>query len=170
MQAEAQDEHYNDFLTLCQGIGYIIAHCSMIEQNVDNWVAVAIHDCGGKSLRSNADLPRSMGQKIKFLNACFKHLEKLAPYKDAGKNLLPRIRELFDLRNDLVHGTLKNITPTNGEFRFQIYGYESQIHTVREFSFALSAYPILEIEASGLLTDSIQLSSDMVNGLLGSKQ
>lgn len=65
------DDDHGEFLGLCQAIGYVVVHWSIIEQQLDQWVSVAFDECGGKNRRRDEDIPTGFKQKRTFFNGCF---------------------------------------------------------------------------------------------------
>jgi hypothetical protein len=73
------DENSGYFLDLCQCIGFVVLHWSLIEQQLDNWVNVCFINCGGKQFQQKGGVPRSLTSKTDFLKRCFNRLPVLAP-------------------------------------------------------------------------------------------
>ena len=58
------DEDIRYVADLCQCIGYVVVHWSLIENQLDNCVNVTFHNCGGSQFRKGTGVPRSLKQKL----------------------------------------------------------------------------------------------------------
>lgn len=159
MTDDLQEGEHTDFRKLCAAVGFVVLNWSHIEQNVDAWVSIAFQDCDGKRLRKKEDIPRSLDNKLDFLKDGFKKLPALNSYSDEGLGLLARVKSLSELRHNLVHGTIRDISPQDGVFHFQLVEYNRQHHRVKPFSFGPSDFSKLEKSLQELLTDQSAFSA-----------
>ena len=157
----------DDFRALCMAIGFVVVNWAIIEQQIDNVVNVAFKNCGGKTLRKNGDIPRSMSQKLDFLKDCFHKIAALKPFEGEAVSLIGRTSTLSEQRHDLVHGAVTSLTPINGGFKFRKIGYEKEDHVLHpEFTFDPSEFDKLAGSLEGHLTALIQFSQKLADTFL----
>src|SRR5712692_9751290 len=132
---DAIDPRLTGYLAMCQAVGHIVVEWALIERQIDNWTSVAFKQCGGSALRKNGDIPGQFKQKRAFLTECFKTIPVLADFKDEGLDLLHRASNVVERRHDLIHGTIVDMVPTNGIFKFHILKTSKDHHVLREFDF-----------------------------------
>jgi len=164
------DAEYQEFLQLATAIGFVVVNWSQIERQIDNWVMVAFNRCGGNSLSKKGKIPKMFTDKKEFLAHCFQKLPLLAPFKDEGLNLLDGALKISLTRNNFIHGTLNDITATNGIFQFQRLVHGEKTHQVKNFTYALADWPALEKAISNLLRDSRILSEKLSESFLKHKE
>ncbi len=160
------DPKNDEFRSLCTAIGFVVLNWAVIEQQVDNWVNVAFINCGGKSLRKKSDIPRSLSQKLDFLNECFGKLAPLKPFAGEGRSLVGRVSNLSDQRNDLIHGGIVSLEPENGAYRFRKIKYMKENHAVTTFMFDPAAFDKLGKDLGNLLTEQIAFSQKLADKFL----
>ena len=161
MSDDHEDTRY--FLDLCQCIGFVVVHWSLIEQQLENWVNVCFNNCGGKQFQEKRGLPRSLTSKTDFLKRCFNRLPVLVPFRDEGVSLVGRVSSASDRRHDLIHGAITELRPdpTSGAFRFRRIGYHGDLHTFREFDFTPDQFAEFGPILTDLLTDTIVFSQKL---------
>lgn len=128
MRGEPSEDH-SEFLGLCQAIGYIVVHWSIIEQQLDQWVSVAFNECGGQTRRRNQDIPTAFKRKRSFLNSCLRSIPLLESFKDEGLSLTTRMVPLAKMRNNLMHSAIGSLQPQDGAFEFRLIGYGKDMHS-----------------------------------------
>lgn len=155
MIADAENE---DFRALCMAVGFIVLNWALAEQQIDILVNIAFRHAGGRTIRKDGDIPRSLNQKIRFLDKCFTDLELFKPFAKDGCALLRRVSDLSYKRHDLVHGALENLEHVNGAFQFKKIKYEKDGHSVASFTFSPDDFSKFETSLGDLLTELITFS------------
>jgi len=169
MDEENDDAAYQEFPQLTSIVGFVVINWSQIERQIDNWVMVAFNSCGGKALSKKGEMPKMFTGKKEFLGRCFQRLPLLAPFRDEGLHLVAEAYKISLLRNNFIHGTLNDLTATNGVFNFQRLVHGAKSHQVVSFSYALADWPTLEHSVSALLHDCGVLSEKLAATFLKKK-
>jgi hypothetical protein len=159
----APPDDHREFIGLCQAIGYVVVHWSIVEQQLDQWVSVAFDECGGKNRRRNGDIPTAFKQKRSFFNGCLRNIPLLESFKDEGLALTARMAPLAKTRNNLMHSAIGSLQPEDWAFEFRLIGYGKDVHTVQTWKFTLAQWPKLERSLSDLVTDSIRFSQRLAD-------
>jgi len=138
----------DDFLGFCMGIGYIAQNWAMIEQNFDMWISMIYHDLNGKTIVDKR-LPLPFVQKVEYLRESFTKIPRLHQYAGAAISLVNRADALAKDRNDLVHGVISSMRPTNGKWPMHVFDYDrtdktNQWHVIREVFFGPARLAELE--------------------------
>jgi hypothetical protein len=154
---DAQDDP--DFRGLCTAIGFVVLNWSIIEQQIDIWVNVALIDYAIEIPRNG--VPRAFRSKVKFLRACFEKSPELRPFASDGLALIQRASALSEDRHKLVHGVLSAPEPEDGVYHFSKVTYERDGHSVRSFTFDPPAFSKLETDLGDLVTDSIEFGQKL---------
>lgn len=157
-----------EFESLCTAIGFIELNWALLEQSLDNWVAIIFHDVDGKPLAYEERLPREFGRKARFLKRCFKKLSPLQPFAEEGLLILEKAKTLSATRHDLSHGVATSITPVRGVFPFSVIKHEAQHHIVRDFVFNPKDFPKLAKALLDLGAESLRFGERL--GIAFAKQ
>ena len=139
---------------LCMGIGFVVINWALIERQLDNWVVLIFHDCGGDTIRK--DIPRMTKAKIAFLRRAFRKLEPLQPFKPEALEILRKASEISQKRNDFVHGVVEKVTPKMVEFSRLKHG--DRHHQVTRGRFNAKHYPALSESLLGLSRNATEFS------------
>lgn len=83
-------------------IGRLALSWATLEVALDVCTHAVFHKYGGSTLVK--ELPRALGQKIRFLKDSFRKLPPLAPECDAAIRLLEAVKAASDFRHDMIHG------------------------------------------------------------------
>lgn len=166
---EPSDEDIRYFTDLCQCIGFVVLHWSLIEQQLDNWVNVCANNCGGKPFLGGKGVPQALKRKAIFLKRCLRGLPALAPFRDECIRLIGRILAASNKRHDLIHGAITELRPdpTTGAFSFRRIGYRGDDHTVTEFTVTPNDFHKFAPVLTDLVTDSITFSQKLGDRFLG---
>lgn len=158
----------DQFRALCMAVGFVVLNWAVIEQQIDNIVSVAFKNCGGKALRKNGDIPRSLSQKLDFLRTCFVKLGRLKDFRGEGLALVGRTGTLGDQRNSLVHAAITSLKPSaTGGFSFRKLGYEKEDHVLHpEFTFDPSGFDKLSESLGDHLTALIRFAEKLAGRFL----
>jgi hypothetical protein len=167
---EPTDDDIRYFADLCQCIGFVVVHWSLIEQQLDNLVNVCFNNCGGKEFQKGSGVPRSLKPKIVFVKRCLKVRAILAPFRNEGISLLSRISLGSTKRHDLIHGAITELKPdpVTGAFRFRRIGYDGDLHTLSEFNITPNDFRVFAPVLTDLVTDAIAFSQRLGDRFLGS--
>jgi hypothetical protein len=159
-QSELSDEDIRYFTDFCQCVGFVVLNWSLIEQQLDNWVNVCFHNCGGKPFAKGRGVPVLLKAKSRFLRTCFRSLPLLEEFGDAAIALVERIGTASKRRHDLIHGAITELRPDSvtGAFRFRRIGYDGDIHTLTEYVVAPDDFQSFAPILTDLVTDAITLS------------
>jgi len=149
----------NDYRALVEAIGHLVVYWGLIERQIDNWVMVAFHECGGKHIEKT--IPRMFKRKRQFLKKCFKRLAPLQPFQDAAVEILNEAKEVGGIRNDIVHGNIRKLASDRGVYRFDILDAQDDYHTVRTMELNLHQFPVLEKRTAKLLTRARRMSQEL---------
>jgi len=116
---------------LLSALGALTLNWAAIEAALDFSVAIIFHDHPFN--RMDAEVPRALGRKIKFLKDGL-YSEKLAPIRTPGRALLADLKSHKDDRNKIVHGALLDAADgdTIKSLRVQYgkSGHSTSVHTV----------------------------------------
>ena len=111
---------FHQYRQLIEAVGHLVVYWSLIERQIDNWIMVAFHECGGDQLAERRVLPRQFKRKARFLRKCFRTLPPLQPYKDAALAILKEAALIADIRNPVVHGNIRGLKSDRGVYRFDV--------------------------------------------------
>lgn len=161
MAARSPVDQGDDFRSLCMAVGFVVLNWGMIDQQIDILVNIVFRHCGGNRLRKDGDVPRAMKQKLTFLKQVFRSLPTLRPFAIEGRTLIKRIEERSRDRNDLVHGSIKQMEPVDGIYEFHIVEYHRDGHSVRSFKFGPNHFSTYGEVHGDLLTELIQFSEKL---------
>jgi hypothetical protein len=75
-----EEEELRYAVDMFQCIGFVAAHWSMTEQQLDQWVNICCHNCGGKPFLNGKGVPQALKKKVTFLKRCMGQFPDLAPY------------------------------------------------------------------------------------------
>lgn len=160
---EMTDETASAWLGLLQALGFVVVHWGLIERQIDNWVGHLFRHFGGKKLRPKRDLPRSLKQKTVFLSDCFKAIPELAELHPAADSLMSRVNVASKRRNDLIHGAINSLEPTDRVFNFEKIDYLPTQQTLREFTTSHADFQDFLPVLTDLLVDAITFSQKLVS-------
>jgi hypothetical protein len=163
------DEDVRYCADLCQCIGYVVVHWSMLENQLDNCVNVTFNNCGGSVFQNGRGVPQSLKPKIAFLRRCFRTLSSLVEFRTDAVALLSRISSASKRRHELMHGSLIDLKPdpTTGAFRFRHVGYDGDFHTIREFSLTPNDFQAFASTLPDLVGDAIAFAQKLGDKFLG---
>lgn len=88
---------------MLMALGAGTLHWSLLESALDALVAMVFHRFDGRKIE--AELPRMMGRKLKFLKRGFHRSPKLAHLAETAANYFDQVEALSERRNLLIHGS-----------------------------------------------------------------
>jgi hypothetical protein len=165
--SEPANEEIRYFTDLCQCIGFVVVHWSLIERQLDTWINTCVHDCGGRPLLDGKGMPQALKRKISILKRCLRELPPLSSFRNECSELLSRVRSASNRRHDLMHGSIAELRPDpkTGAFRFVRTKYGDE-HVLTEFTVTPNDFrdfaPILE----DLATDTVAFSQKLEDAFL----
>ena len=157
-----EDQEFDEFLLLAQGVGFVVVTWAAVERQFDNWAYTAFHN-GGQDMADKGVIPTSFKKKKKFLRDSFNKLPAFAEFSARGLKILDNTITVAATRTDFVHGTLDGLAATNGTFHFRRLILGNHTHSVKEFTFnPRSEWPTLEKSLMVLLSEAADLSVEIV--------
>jgi hypothetical protein len=168
--SEPTDVDIRYFADLCQCIGFVVVHWSLIEQQLDNWVNACANNAGGKPFLKDKGVPQALKRKATFIKRCLRELPALAEFRDECASLLSRVLSASNRRHDLIHGAITELRPdpATGAFKFRRIGYDGDDHTLTEFNVTPSDFRAFAPVLTDLVTDAIAFSQRLGDKFLGS--
>ena len=164
-----EDQEFEEFLLLAQGVGFVVVTWAAVERQLDNWVYTAFHN-GGKEMADKGVIPTSFKKKKKFLRDSFGKLPAFAEFSVRGIKILDDATAVAATRTDFVHGTLDGLVATDGAFHFRRLILGNHTHEIKEFTFnPRSEWPMLEKSLMVLLSETANLSAEIAKKLLKRK-
>ena len=161
-----EDQEFEEFLLLAQGVGFVVVTWAAVERQFDNWVYTAFHN-GGQDMADKGVIPTSFKKKKKFLRDSFNKLPAFAEFSVRGLKILNDATAVAATRTDFVHGTLDELVATDGVFHFKRLILGNDKHSVKEFTFnPRSEWPTLEKSLTVLLSETANLSGDIAKKIL----
>ena len=117
--------------------GLLVVHWGLVEASLNRLTNTLYNDHGGDVLGGkNQTIPVSFKRRMKYMKACFKEKEPLAPYAEEAKTVRARARAVSFVRDYIARGYLHHYDPRTGIYTFgrlDTDGNETaHIHTVLE--------------------------------------
>jgi hypothetical protein len=117
--------------------GLLVVNWGLVEASLTTLINTLYKNYGGDVLGGKSQtLPVSFKRRMKYIKACFKEKEALAPYAEEAKTVRSRARELSFVRDYIAHGHLHHYDHRTGIYTFgrlDSDGNETgHIHTVFE--------------------------------------
>src|SRR5205085_10190171 len=101
--------------------------------------------------------------KARFLRDCFTTIPLLRQFEKEAINILDRSARLADLRHDLIHSVLVDMSADNGKFKFRITRIKGDEQLVEEWLFNAIRFPKIERDYSDLVSDSAEMSARLLD-------
>jgi len=101
---------------LYSAVGHLVVTWANVDRALDFWIAIIYHDVGGKE--EEHEIPRAFDRKKRFLSRCFRKVAVLAPFAADAHKFMALATSISETRHFVVHGTLSDFDPANGEFTF----------------------------------------------------
>lgn len=124
---------------LYAAIGYIIIKWSFIDVALDFIVSTIYTDCGGNTLRTR--MPKFLKDKPAFVLEAVSQFPELKPFKAKAENIIGRITNIKDLREDFAHSVLTHPAHIDGVFRFARLDAKEHNHGVKVWEFDVRTFP-----------------------------
>jgi hypothetical protein len=157
---EPTDDNIRLFVGLCQCVGFVVLHWSLMEQQLDSWVSIFANNCGGTLYLKGNGVPKALKRKARFIKRCLRELPELAELRAEGAALLSRILSASNKRHDIIHGAISELEPdpVTGAFKFRRIGYEGNDHAFTEFTITPNDFQSFAPVLTDLVTDTIAFS------------
>jgi len=117
--------------------GLLVVNWGLVEASLNTLVNTLHKDHGGDVLGGKGQtIPVSFKRRMKYMKACFKEKETLAPYAEEAKTVRSRARELSFVRDYIARGHLHHYDQRTGIYTFGRLDSDGNdtvhIHTVFE--------------------------------------
>lgn len=144
---------------LYAAIGYIIIKWSFIDVALDFIVSTIYTDCGGNSLRPR--MPKFLKEKTGFVIEAVEKITQLHPFRRKAENIIGRITNIKDLREDFAHSVLTNPSHVDGVFRFVRLDAKDHNHGMKVWEFNVTTFPKMSENLEGLVRDTQALAKSL---------
>jgi len=149
-----------DIEALYRAVGYTVVSWALIEQALDFCIEVVFHCCGGEKI--NAEIPRALKAKLRFMRKSLRQLEPLQPVKDRGLALMDETSALKPQRDNIVHAAVKGVKSASGIFEFSKLHAKQTTHYVEDVEFDLTRFPEFSREIERLETHMLGFAQTLV--------
>jgi len=144
---------------LYAAVGYIIIKWSYIDVALDCVVSTIYTDCGGNSLRKR--MPKFIKEKPAFVLEAISTIPQLKPFKAQAENIIGRITNIKNLREDFAHSVLTNPSHIDGVFRFARLDAKEHNHGVKVWEFDVRGFPKLSETLQRLVADTQEFARSL---------
>ena len=117
--------------------GLLVVNWGLVEASLNMLINTLYKDYGGNVLGGKSQtIPVSLKRRMKYIKACFKEKEALAPYAEEAKTVRARAKALSFVRDYIAHGHLHHYDRRTGVYTFGRLDTDengnAHIHTVFE--------------------------------------
>lgn len=149
----------DDIQPLYLAIGYVIIKWSFIDAALDFAASTIYVDCGGNALRKQ--MPKFLKDKCKFIVKATAELPALQPYKVTAENVIGRVMNIKDLREDFAHSVLTQPTHTNGIYNFVRLDAKEHNHQLKTWQFDVRNFPAMAKTLNELAKDAQKFAKSL---------
>jgi len=133
-------------------IGYVITKWSFIDAALDFTVSTIYTDCGGNRLRNT--MPKFLKEKANFIVKAMDEIPQLASFKPRAQNIVGRVMNNKDYREDFAHSVLTNPMHVDGVYSFVRLDAKEHNHGLKLWQFDVRNFPTMSETLEGLAIDA----------------
>jgi hypothetical protein len=146
--------------TFFGAIGRLAISWGMVEAGIDYAVLIIHGPLDGANME--ADRPRALKRKLKFLKRTSKELAVLNPFTERTADLADRIAAASEARHDIIHGTVIEHIERSGEAKLMRLIHDDPVPRGKRINVTTNSILEEASKANKLAAEMLNLASDLL--------